>query len=1449
MKIRGIIFLVAILLISSALAYALSPSITINTSPGTSVDTTVIISSYSYDPDQSGLQSLSIYEDGILNNSINCLSQQSCSIANTFVHGKSNHTYYAVAIDATNNIVTSNIIAVTFVGLNTPPNFISPLPNITLAEDSGLTFNLTDLWNFADDAHTIDSSLTFAITSQSNVTLATCAINSNRFVQCNTTGQNISGTSLVNYSVTDQAVGLSPAFTNTSYQLITIMPLNDPPMLTNITLPFIEVVEDSSNTSINLSNHFYDIDSPLTFSLINNNPNILVSLFNSTLLNVTSINNFTGNSSLTIIASDGSLSINITRNITVLPFNDPPFFNPLLINKTGSTDNLFTYNITASDVDSTNLAFFDNTTLFNISSLGLINFTPTAMANETILITVCDDSNALNNCTSSSFRLIISDITPPISGNITEPLDPSIFNQSLPYQFNISLSDPAGIGNVSFTIGSTTITTISNLSGVFTATIPILGAGTYNYRWTFSDTQGNANNTQLFNFTVFPANSSITLFLNGSNSNLLTTLGSRPNASVSLTGPVNEFVNYFVNNTLVTTALQNTTIFFSNSSTCFIGTCNVTATFPGNQNFTASSSTLTVTFIDAASPIFSTIIASPSSPTTYSTSINYLFSTNVFDDVAVRSVVFNLNGVNMIPNQSSSLYSINFANLSAGNYTITWFANDTSGNQNTTSFIYTINQAVPVISLTSSPVPPYSFGQNSSIACSVNTPEVTLVFTRNGTIITSPDNTANLAAGIYNYACSNAQTQNFTASSQSTLITVNKASPVLSLTLNNLPADIFVQNGTLVTMDGNLTLPTNDFIELYLDGSLLANATNTVSNTTNFTLPGNYNSTINFAGNQNFTAASLTRFIIVGSPVAKFNFNPASLSLLNNSFVFISFDTNPAAVCRYSFADLPFSSMTNTFTTTGAINHSGTVSGLTLGLNNIHIACSNDTATTNADLVYNVTNILDNSTITNVNTTNSIITFSIANELTAFGINATQTNLLSSILTNVTAMQSTINNSILTNCIVINSTVKGYSASNCQILNSVVDPVTTSNLTGSNISADSTVMNSNVTYSNVVNSTITNSDIDRSTITNAVINNTLITNSIITNSQLSNTTVVSATIINNIISNGTIRIFNGSLYNATLSGSASLSSLINVPPTVSFTINPNPTIIGSTTDFSSTSTDANIGGPLNDSITSYFWNFGDGSNATGSFVNHTYTSTGTFAVNLTVTDSYGESTSSNQQASINSPSVPPSGGGGGGGGGGGAGGGFGSRLRIKLSALPVGTIVGTRYIVTFDFNGVLYTTKFDRVSSQGAALSIIPPDPAAIYAAPTDVPIRINLDGDETYDLRLLVTEYQYGRIKAFFTLINESVHPPAPIFPEIIEQPVVKQPEPQKVEQPPLPAITGASVLDQIPINKKDALIGTGVIIGLGLILFLGRALQMFGLRRLLFRLKVFGFRRAFRL
>jgi parallel beta-helix repeat protein len=56
--------------------------------------------------------------------------------------------------------------------------------------------------------------------------------------------------------------------------------------------------------------------------------------------------------------------------------------------------------------------------------------------------------------------------------------------------------------------------------------------------------------------------------------------------------------------------------------------------------------------------------------------------------------------------------------------------------------------------------------------------------------------------------------------------------------------------------------------------------------------------------------------------------------------------------------------------------------------------------------------------------------------------------------------------------------------------------------------------------------------------------------------------------------------------------------------------------------------------PDGDEIVSYVWNFGDGTNGTGMSIEHTYNSTGNHTVNLTITDSKGNSSTISTYANV-----------------------------------------------------------------------------------------------------------------------------------------------------------------------------------------------------------------------
>jgi autotransporter-associated beta strand protein len=92
---------------------------------------------------------------------------------------------------------------------------------------------------------------------------------------------------------------------------------------------------------------------------------------------------------------------------------------------------------------------------------------------------------------------------------------------------------------------------------------------------------------------------------------------------------------------------------------------------------------------------------------------------------------------------------------------------------------------------------------------------------------------------------------------------------------------------------------------------------------------------------------------------------------------------------------------------------------------------------------------------------------------------------------------------------------------------------------------------------------------------------------------------------------------------------------LNVPPmlTSSIVATPSPAAAGQTITFSAPATDAN-----NDTLT-FAWNFGDGMNASGASVTHSYPLAGTYAVSVMVSDGFGGSVNGSIMLVVNPPLV------------------------------------------------------------------------------------------------------------------------------------------------------------------------------------------------------------------
>ncbi|MFH0829920.1 MAG: DNRLRE domain-containing protein [Candidatus Aenigmatarchaeota archaeon] len=178
---------------------------------------------------------------------------------------------------------------------------------------------------------------------------------------------------------------------------------------------------------------------------------------------------------------------------------------------------------------------------------------------------------------------------------------------------------------------------------------------------------------------------------------------------------------------------------------------------------------------------------------------------------------------------------------------------------NTTGITYylIISKAASAASLTFSPASPVSYGTATTARCSSTNPEGAARLYRDGTDVTTENNTAIiLGAGTYGYVCNASATQNYTAANSNSSYVVNKAATTTALLIDGTQADKTVTYGTQT----NVTATTSTgSLTLYRNGLVVSNPD--ITNLGN----GTYNYTAYNYGNANFSGSSVTRWVTVGS--------------------------------------------------------------------------------------------------------------------------------------------------------------------------------------------------------------------------------------------------------------------------------------------------------------------------------------------------------------------------------------------------------------------------------------------------------------------------------------------------------------------------------------------------------------------------------------------------------
>jgi cysteine-rich repeat protein len=372
----------------------------------------------------------------------------------------------------------------------------------------------------------------------------------------------------------------------------------------------------------------------------------------------------------------------------------------------------------------------------------------------------------------------------------------------------------------------------------------IRGAGTYPINCSFAGNVNYAPSSQLVNYVVSQSSSNVDLFVNGSRSSLNIYPGTAVMLNASLISGQFGLLNLTVNGIQVASGATNLSNLYTFNT---IGTFVVTASYLGNQNYSVNSESWNVIVSaapDTQAPSVTNLVSSPTSPATYSAGAIYRFNATVTDSSGVSSVKLVFDSKEYTASLSGGVYTAIITDLPAGTYIYNWIANDTLGNvQLTSSYSYTINKASVSLTLANSPSDSVSYGTATTTTGSGCTSGIVCNLHLSNNPVSNPYS-ATLASGTHNFVYNTTGNQNYSSSTVSRTLTVNKATSSVTVLTN--PAVAVYPTTTNFSCSSNV--PTNMTI-----GGVDKNNEKGI-----YVLrsAGSYIVNCSFAGNQNYSASS-----------------------------------------------------------------------------------------------------------------------------------------------------------------------------------------------------------------------------------------------------------------------------------------------------------------------------------------------------------------------------------------------------------------------------------------------------------------------------------------------------------------------------------------------------------------------------------------------------------------
>ncbi len=603
------------------------------------------------------------------------------------------------------------------------------------------------------------------------------------------------------------------------------------------------------------------------------------------------------NSSLNLIRINTTTSNNLFVNYS--NFGDGTYyFNATAVDILNNENNTETRTVTidatppfVSIISPQNISYNNATILVNITSDGaniwFFNGTGNESYNVPVLRTFSQGSNALiayandsaGNLNTTSVTFSIDSILPLI-----QFVSPTENSGSLLARNNILVNVTASdnnLANITIRLFNSTRNLIQeNVSATspFFINYSSLNDGVYFFNASVIDNVNNQNSTETRNVSIDTKSPNVFDLrpIAGTNYSSSVTIEVAANVSdVNNVGAVIAQINY-PNSTILNLSLINTLGQKYNASftiPLLMGRYNITFIANDSAGNVNSSERTHFFAVDNEFPKYANATQTPASPVIYSSGQVYRFNITWTDNIAISNALIEFNGVNYSMTNNGNVYSRTFNDLSAGNYSFYYWANDTSGNSNQTgSAIYSIVKANGTISLRLNSTEGninLSYGGLVNASASSNTSTIQLL--RNGIDVTGENNQfVLLGAGYYNYTALALENQNYTRASIERFVNISKGEDNVTLLIN----------GTAGNQTGIYGVQTNvSASSLYGSITLYRNGINATSQNNIFVTlaAGDYNYTAVSSGNENFTGISITRW----SHISKAQGNTSLL--LNNT--------------------------------------------------------------------------------------------------------------------------------------------------------------------------------------------------------------------------------------------------------------------------------------------------------------------------------------------------------------------------------------------------------------------------------------------------------------------------------------------------------------------------------------------------------------------------------------